>query len=211
MNGSMTPLFRWTGRLALVMMLVQPGFALAQGQGAQRRLGPGDEIAVSVPGRPDLDGELTLDASGRVSIEPVGEISLADLTVAEAAEVLRRNLRLFYPNLDNLEVQLRSASEVTLYVIGAFRTPGHYAFAIVPTLWELVRLAGGPADDADLRMARPTSSISIFRDCSPTPSCRNSNCAAATPSPYPAGRVTVGRRCPVSTASRSSGAWPSRP
>ena len=154
MNGSMTPLFRWTGRLALVMMLVQPGFALAQGQGAQRRLGPGDEISVTVPGRPDLDGELILDSTGRVSIEPVGEISLADLTVAEAAEVLRRNLRLFYPNLDNLEVQLRSASEVTLYVIGAFRTPGHYEFAVVPTLWELVRLAGGPADDANLRMAR---------------------------------------------------------
>lgn len=154
MTGRRNPLYRWTGYLALAMMLVQPGFGLAQDPDAAHRLGPGDEIFVTVPGRPDLDGALTLDASGRVSIEPVGEISLADLTVAEAAEVLRRNLRLFYPNLDDLNVELGRAGQIVLYVIGAFRTPGHYEFAAMPTLWELMRAAGGPADDANLRGGR---------------------------------------------------------
>jgi protein involved in polysaccharide export with SLBB domain len=155
MTGRRNPLFAWTGRLALIMMLAQPGLALAQGEAAvQRRLVPGDEIALTVPGRQELDGELTLDAAGRVTIDPVGEVSLSGLTLEEATLVLRRNLRLFYPDIDNIDLQLRSASEVTLYAIGAFRAPGHYEFSALPSLWELVRAAGGPADDANLRISR---------------------------------------------------------
>lgn len=154
MSARRNPLFRWTGRLALIIMLIQPGLAMAQDSDNQRRLRPGDEIAVMVPGRPDLDGVLTLDAGGRVTIDPVGEVSLGDLTTEEAAQVLRRNLRLFYPNLDNLAVQLRADSQVVMYAIGAFRSAGHYEFTSVPTVWELVRAAGGPSDDADLRNSR---------------------------------------------------------
>jgi protein involved in polysaccharide export with SLBB domain len=153
MNRS-TPLFRWTARLALLLLTHQALPVMAQGDGDGRTLSPGDEVALTVPGRPELDSDLLLDAAGRVTIEQVGEVSLAGLTVDEASEVLRQRLRLFYPSIDNLTLELRSASQMLVYVIGAVRAPGHYEFASPPSVWELVRSAGGPADDADLAVAR---------------------------------------------------------
>ena len=151
-----TRLFRWTGQVALLLLLCRSMPVLAQsGSGASARtLVAGDEIALTVPGRQELGGDLTLDAAGRVTIEQVGEVGLAGLTIAEAAQVLRQRLRLFYPSIDNLDLELRSASQVLIYIIGAVRAPGHYEFASVPSIWELVRAAGGPNDDADLALSR---------------------------------------------------------
>ena len=148
--------FRWTGRAALLLLMLQSAPVLAQPGDAETALTltPGDEIALTVPGRSELDGNLTLDASGRVTIEQVGEVSLVGLTIEEAATVLRQRLRLYYPSIDTLDLELRSASHVLLYVIGAVRSPGHYEFASMPSVWELVRAAGGPSDDADLAMSR---------------------------------------------------------
>ena len=89
--------FRWTGRIALVALLLQPVMAAAQGADPEYRLVPGDEIAVTVTGRPDLDRSYILGDTGRVTVDQVGDVVLSGLTVDEAAEVLRQRLRLFYP------------------------------------------------------------------------------------------------------------------
>lgn len=149
-----TRTFRWTGHLALALLLLQTVPLVAQDGGGGPTLAAGDEIALTVPGRPELDGDLVLDAAGRVTIEQVGEVSLAGLTIDEASQVLRQRLRLFYPSIDNLDLELRSASHVLLYIIGAVRAPGHYEFSSIPSVWELVRAAGGPSDDADLAVSR---------------------------------------------------------
>lgn len=147
--------YRGTAWLILVALLLQPGFVLAQNTAAaQQRLRNGDEIAVTVPGRPSLDQNLTLDASGRVTLPEVGDVVLVGLTIDEAETILRNRLRVFYPSVDAVEVELRSTSQVTLYVIGEVRQPGEREFVAVPSLWDLLRAAGGPNDNADLRAAR---------------------------------------------------------
>ncbi|HPF69588.1 MAG TPA: polysaccharide biosynthesis/export family protein, partial [Candidatus Krumholzibacteria bacterium] len=143
------PWFRLTGWLALVLMLQQPALALAQAA-SEHRLQGGDAITLSVPGRPDLDRTLTLDAGGRVSIPQVGEVALSGLTVAEAREILRQRLRVFYPSIAAVDVQMQSATQVRLYVLGEVRTSGPYEFGTVPSVWDLLRAAGGPSDNADL-------------------------------------------------------------
>ena len=151
-----TRLFRWTGQVALLLLVFQSMPVLAQSgsDAGTRTLVAGDEIALTVPGRQELAGVMTLDAAGRVTIERVGEVALAGLTIEEAAQVLRQRLRLFYPSIDKLDLELSSAGQVLLYIIGAVRSPGHYEFASVPSLWELVRAAGGPTAEADLLAAR---------------------------------------------------------
>lgn len=146
--------FRLTGWLVLVLLLQQPMQALAQAAAAEHRLQGGDEIVLSVPGRQDLDSTLTLDASGRVSIPQVGEVTLAGLTVGEAKEILRQRLRVFYPNIAAVDVELQGASQFRLYVLGEVRTSGHYDFAAMPTVWDLLRSAGGPTDNANLADGR---------------------------------------------------------
>ncbi|MBE0564655.1 MAG: polysaccharide biosynthesis/export family protein [Krumholzibacteria bacterium] len=148
------PWFRTTAWLALVLLLQQPAAALAQATDAGQRLKGGDQIVLIVPSRPDLDQSLTLDAGGRVSIPQVGEVALAGLTVAEAQEILRQRLRVFYPKVTAVEVDLQSASQMRLYVIGEVRSSGHYDFAVPPGAWDLLRAAGGPSEGADLSRAR---------------------------------------------------------
>jgi len=147
--------FRGTAWLALWALLLQPGLALAQTtNGEEMRLRNGNAITLTVPGRPALDQTLVLDAFGRVILPEVGDVVLAGLTIAEAETVLRNRLRVFYPTIDAVEVELRSTSEVILYVIGEVRNPGDQVFAVLPSLWDLLREAGGPTENADLRLAR---------------------------------------------------------
>ncbi len=148
--------FRWVGRLALLLMLLQPMHALAQTTNGvpARRLSNGDEITMTVPGRPDLDQVLLLDASGRVSVTEVGDIHLNGLTIGEAVQIVRNRLRVFYADLDVVEIELRSSTRVTLFAIGEVRQVGEQEFAALPSLWDLLLAAGGPTEGADLEAAR---------------------------------------------------------
>jgi polysaccharide export outer membrane protein len=146
--------FRTVGWLALALVLQQPLAVLAQTAETEYRLRAGDEIMVGVPGRPELEQSLALDAAGRVTVPQVGEVVLGGLTIAEAGEVLRQRLRLFYPSLDEVEVELKTTSQIRFYVIGEVRTSGEYQFTVQPTIWDLLRSAGGPTDGADLARAR---------------------------------------------------------
>ena len=146
--------FRLTGWIALLLVCQQPVQGLAQAVSPDYRLRPGDEILISVPSRPELDRRLSLDATGRATIPQVGEVSLGGLTLEEAAEVLRQRLRLFYPAIDEVEVMPFTTAQIRIYVIGAVADSGQYQFTVLPTIWELLRAAGGPADEADLRHAR---------------------------------------------------------
>jgi protein involved in polysaccharide export with SLBB domain len=141
----------------LVLALLMPVQSLAQtaGQGDSYRLVNGDQIQISVPGRPDLALSLTIDANGRVPIPQVGDVALAGLTVPEAELVLRQRLRLFDPSLDSVRLSVASqGSAVRIYVIGAVGNTGEYSFNKAPTLWDVLRAAGGPADDSNLAQAK---------------------------------------------------------
>lgn len=146
--------FRITGWVALALMLQQPVLALAQAAGDERRLQGGDAITLTVAGRPDLDQALVLDGGGRVSLPQVGEVALGGLTVSEAREILRQRLRVFYPSIASVEVELQSASQVRMYVLGEVQTSGPFDFASVPSIWDLLRAAGGPGENANLAGAR---------------------------------------------------------
>ncbi|MFO7609194.1 MAG: SLBB domain-containing protein [Candidatus Krumholzibacteriia bacterium] len=148
------PWFRPAAWLALALLLQQPVLAVAQSAIDDTRLQGGDQVVLTVPGRPELDRTLTLDAAGRVSVPQVGEVALGGLTVAEAREILRQRLRVFYPGVAAVDVSLQSSTQVRLYVMGAVRNPGQYDFVMPPGAWDLLRAAGGPADGADLSRAR---------------------------------------------------------
>jgi len=146
--------FRVTGWLALALLLQQPAGALAQAAAGEHRLQGGDAITLSVPSRPELDQTLTLDAAGRVSLPQVGDVVLQGLTVSEAREILRQRLRVFYPGISGVDVELQSATQVRLYALGEVHASGHYDFPTVPSIWDLLRAAGGPSEGANLGAAR---------------------------------------------------------
>ncbi len=141
--------------LALVAFMLNPLLVVAQtANSSAALLSPGDHLKLTVPGRPELDQELVLDDSGQVTIEPVGALELGGISVDEASLLLKQKLRLFYPTLDALELELVATGGVQIYVMGSVDQKGVLNYEVAPTLWDLVRSFGGPMDGANLREAR---------------------------------------------------------
>ncbi len=158
-NGS--TFFRVRGLAGLVLLTVAmamplQGLAAGLSRGEGQRLAPGDVILLSVPGKPELGGTLALDASGKVPVPQVGNVALAGLTTAEAELVLRQRLRLFDPSLENVGIVLQSslATGLKFFLIGQVANPGEFTFKDLPTIWEILKMAGGPLENANLRQVR---------------------------------------------------------
>ena len=141
--------------LSIVGLLLAAGAAVAQTGGSMG--GPiraGDVLQMAVPGRPDLDRTLAVDNAGNVDVPQVGEVRLAGLTVGEAAVLLKQRLRLIAPTLDTVELSRAESGTLRIYVLGQVGHPGTLEFPGIPSLWDVVRAAGGPLPAADLRAAR---------------------------------------------------------
>ena len=153
-----TPCRSWRRPVAWVVLfsfLLNPLLVVGQEMGASPKvLEAGDTIKLSVPGRPDLAAVLVLDSTGSTIIPQVGEVSLAGMSVPDATLFIKQKLRLFYPNLDTLHLEVVRSGASRIYVMGAVSRPGVQSFDEVPSLWDVLRSSGGPIANADLRNAR---------------------------------------------------------
>jgi len=148
-------------RLLLVVCaawLLPPPGAIAQPAAEQAeeiyRIGAGDVLRLNVPQRADLDAELTVQKDGTIYVTPVGEVVVVDLTLEEAEEVLTRRLGLYDPAIQEVVLGVMEYNALRVFVLGAVNSPGSYTFEAPPTLWEVLRAAGGPAETANLATAR---------------------------------------------------------
>ncbi len=149
---------RMIGLVLLAVAFLMPAQSLAQAlsSGESARLAPGDVIQISVPGRPALSSSLTLDSTGKVAVPQIGDVTLDGLTGSEAELVLRQRLRLYDPSIDRVDVTLQNihAGGMNFFIIGQVSNPGEYTFSEIPSIWELIRAAGGPAENGNMRLVR---------------------------------------------------------
>ncbi len=148
---------------ALVIMIVAAALlgplegALAQDSDAREevyRIGGGDVLRLNVPQLPALDGELTVQADGSVYVPQVGEVVLGGLTLEEAEELLGQRVRLINPGLSDIVLGVVEYNALRVFVLGALQAPGSFTFEAPPTLWEVLRAAGGPSENANLAACR---------------------------------------------------------
>lgn len=145
--------------LLIGLMLFHHGAGLVAAQdrgeaGDVYRVSPGDVLRLNVPQEQSLDRELTVSDAGTVYLPQVGEVTLNGLTLPEAREFLTQRLRLYNPAITEVVLTVLEYSSLRIYVIGAVQTPGSYTFESAPTLWEVLRAAGGPAEGASLASCR---------------------------------------------------------
>ncbi len=139
-----------------IFMLIVPGQLLAQAADGARdyRLGPDDVLQLNVIQQPTLDRTLLIRPDGTAIIPPVGEIALAELTVAEAEDLVRQKLRLFHRDVVDVSLTVIEYRALRIYVLGAVANPGSYTFDRPPTLWDAIREAGGASNDAVMSRVR---------------------------------------------------------
>ncbi len=149
-----------TGVLLCVGALCVAAVTSAQEAGATTalyRVAPGDVLRLNVPQQPALDRELTVSADGIVYLPQIGEVSLRGLSLRDARELLGRRLQLFNPAITEVVLAVIEYSGLRVFVLGAVNSVGSYTFESPPTLWEVLRAAGGPSSNANLAACRVIS------------------------------------------------------
>lgn len=127
----------------------------------QYELGPGDEISLDFPGRPELSGKKIVGPDGRITLQLVGPLHVADKTRTEAAKLIVDALSTYYQNL-TATVNVDKYGSNRVVVIGSVAHPGVLYFDTTPTLLDVIARGGlmsttgaGPAGASTARDGIP--------------------------------------------------------
>lgn len=128
---------------------------------APYRIGPGDEIAVSVFGATELDKTAVVDAAGGFSLPLAGTLTAAGKTPEEFASEIEAKLRGAYLRNPRVSVNVnKSGTGQTITVDGEVQQPGIYPVASRMTLQQAIATAHGATDTANIR------NVIVFRTVS---------------------------------------------
>ncbi len=138
------------------VLLAAYRLGFAQYTATEERLLPGDAIRVQIwqmfkspqasGSIPNLNGDYVLDPNGDIFMPYVGLIHIAGKTPGEIGTLIKEKYAAF---LTEPFIYVRPLMRVT--VRGAVARPGSYRIDPNSSLWDLLDLAGGPTNRADLR------------------------------------------------------------
>jgi polysaccharide biosynthesis/export protein len=110
-------------------------------------LGPGDEISLDFPGRPELSAKRVVGPDGRITLPLVGPITVSDKNRNQAAKLVADSLAPYYRDL-TVTVNVDKYASNRVIVIGSVQHPGVLYFDDTPTLLDVIArgglLAGAP-------------------------------------------------------------------
>ena len=115
------------------------------------RIGPMDQISVSVFGSPELDREGAIDAAGNFAMPLVGTIAAAGQTPAELARAIEDKLRGRYLRKPQVAVNVKEAKAQLVTIDGEVREPGVYPIIGRMTLQQAVATAKGASQAANIK------------------------------------------------------------
>ncbi len=122
------------------------------------RMGPRDQVTITVFNAPDLSGKYVLDGDGILVHPLVGQIRAMGLTVRELEEVVAEKLRQAdYHRNPRVTVDLQQVQNKTVTVTGEVRAQGPVAFAGELTLFDALVRAGMATSEAgeEILVVRP--------------------------------------------------------
>lgn len=130
--------------------LPAPGIADIYGQARDTRIGPGDKLAVSVLGVPDLERTLVVDGSGAIQFPLIGRVEALGRTPFELGQALEQQLSSRYLQSPQVSVTITEAVSQRFTIYGGVVRPGLYPLLGDATLTDAVSLASGTSEAARL-------------------------------------------------------------
>lgn len=134
-------------RIAGLALAVLAAAQVAWGQ-TEYTIGVGDVLTVRVWQRDDLGGQVTVDYDGSITLPLLGTIRAAGQTPAGLGEELTRRYSFVDRQVSQVTVQVTEYKSRKVYVMGQVQKPGTYSFPELPSVWEVIRNAGGPSAGA---------------------------------------------------------------
>lgn len=143
---------RWIGMaraaLGIALVLAGPGARAAEPVPGGYALGPGDVIAVSVLGQPDLTASYEVRPDGRISIHMIGPVEIAGRTVEAVERDLAAAIGARFQGQASVVARVERYRDI--FVLGDVEAPGVYPFAPGLTALKVLALAQGYRRAADL-------------------------------------------------------------
>jgi polysaccharide export outer membrane protein len=138
---------------ALVLLLpltaaAQEAPASSQPSDAVYRVGPADELRITVFDEPALTGTFRVDVDGSIAYPLIGRVEVAGKTVREIEETITKRLLDGYVRAPRVSVEISQYRSRSVFIMGEVRTPGKYALEGNVTLLEALALAGALTDAA---------------------------------------------------------------
>lgn len=115
------------------------------------RLGPGDEIVVTIWGTAEFYESYMVDKDGSIYPEGVGRINLLGVELKKAREIIRSRFQSIVSGGANIEVVMGKARTIRVNVVGEVVQPGTYTISALHTAFNALYLAGGPNEIGSLR------------------------------------------------------------
>lgn len=134
--------------IPFVLALCIANGAAAAAKDAQYVVGVGDVLQLNVWQVPSLDRQLTVRADGMIVLPMAGEMRATGNTIQQLEEQIARRLTDFNRNVNQVSLAVTEFKSRSIYVLGRVVSPGKYAYADAINLFDLVREAGGFAEDA---------------------------------------------------------------
>jgi|GEM_PF-1292149 len=108
----------------------------------QYLIGAGDEVAVSVVGRPELSGTQTVGPDGRITLPVAGSVLVGEKSRDDAAKAIDETLEKYYSGPITSTVQVTKYGSNHILLLGAVEHPGVITFDQPPTLLEAITRGG---------------------------------------------------------------------
>jgi polysaccharide export outer membrane protein len=105
------------------------------------RVGPGDELRVTVYGEEDLSGQYTVDGTGVVSMPLLGQVQVGGLTLRELEVQLAQSLDANYLRAPRVSAEVLNYRP--FYIIGEVMMGGEYPYQDGINVLNAVAIAGG--------------------------------------------------------------------
>ncbi len=107
----------------------------------QYKLGAEDKITITVFGEKDLSGDFKIADDGTISMPLIGTVSLQGLTLRDAEEKIKTQLRQGYLKKPDVSIEVLAARP--FYIMGEVRRPGSYNYVSGMNVIQAVAISGG--------------------------------------------------------------------
>jgi protein involved in polysaccharide export with SLBB domain len=116
-------------------------------------VGPGDGLVINLTGSISKRLKVLVDREGRVALPEVGAIEVSGKPLAEVQQIVQKNLRSQYRDVQ-ADISIGRLRTVRVYVVGDVERPGAYDISSLSTPLNAVYAAGGPTSEGSLRLVR---------------------------------------------------------
>jgi polysaccharide biosynthesis/export protein len=122
------------------------------------RLGPGDLLVLILTGDVEQAYSLDVNREGFIVIPQVGQVHVANLTLAQLQDVLYARLGRFYSGIrrgpratTRFQISIGRLRNIQVYVVGDVVRPGAYQVSASGTVLTALYSAGGPTSNGSFR------------------------------------------------------------